>query len=684
MTIYNQNISENDINYEKNLSSIFNNFSSEPTEGQKKYLLSKEIEPTPFSGIRFGTYRDQPSTIIPYQNVEGNIVCLQHILPDGKKIFHKGSASSGTFFPITPIEGVEIVFLTEGYATAHSLQQVALKMEQQASVVSCGSVSNIPIVAKALKGKHKDINIIIAPDRPKNFTGSEPVNKAVQSCRDLGINKFVFPMKMEEGDDWNDLLKEFSIPAVLTDVEDQLSNPDLSILKEEEVETPSLEPKPFPFQYLPSNSIEYARELANKNMIADSIVGGSILALCSLLVQRNATIKASHTQHPLSLFILTVAESGEGKTTIENHLKRPIEDKERVDYKLYKEEFNIASHILKLWEKDTKNLNNEAFREYFKMNPKPKMPRDPKIIMSDATTEGILKQFNIGKSSLGLFTAEGAKVFGGYSMGKEREMHTVGTLSCLWDGDPVERTRGGDGEGMKLFNKSLTTNILIQNQPFEKVWGNELFQTQGILARFLISRPSPKAGTRIRGLEPLIFDQHSEFVARVNELLNKGDKDNDDVLELTIDKEAHKLNIEYYNLIEVETGIGGRYQDIKAFASKTAEQARRIAGVIKLFEDTDAIAIDASAMKRGIFLAKWYLDECLRISNDDLEDQNEANQKKLLRILEKKGPLNIREIIQAYPVRNLRKKSCIKPLIYSLKNQNKILQDGLERWKILK
>lgn len=690
MTISNQTISENDINYEKNLSSIFNKFSSEPTEEHKEYLLSKGIEPTPFMGIKYGTYfhkgEEHPSTIVPYQNVEGNIICLQHILPDGDKVFHKGSTSSGTFFPITPIEEAEIVFLTEGYATAHSLQQVALKMEQEASVVSCGSVTNIPLVAKALKGKYRDINIIIAPDRPKNFTKNDPVNKAVQGCRELGINRVVFPMEMQKGDDWNDLLKEFSIAEILTDIEKQLDNPahhgGQGQEDDQEVETLSLEPEPFPFESLPSNAVEYAKELAVKNMISDSIVGGSILSLCSLVVQGNARIKTSHnTTHPLSLFILSVAESGEGKTTIESFLKQPIEYKEKFDYLKYKEEKQLFYHSLKIWEKDTKNMTNEEFREYIKKNPRPKMPPDPKIIMSDATTEGILKQFNIGKYSLGLFTAEGVKVFGGYSMSKEKEMHTVGTLSCLWDGDPIERTRGDEKENLKLFDKSLTTNILIQNKPFEKVWGNDLFQTQGILARFLISRPIPKAGTRIRGLEALIFEYESVFSSRVRKLLNKNE--DSDLLEITLSNDAHKLNIEYYNSIEVETGIGGKYQDIKAFASKTAEQARRIAGVITLFEDSNSTEIDANAMERGITLAKWYLDECLRISNDDLRDQDKSNQNKLLKILEKKGPLNVREIIQAYPVRNLRKKSCIETMIEILKEKNKISQNEQNKWGLV-
>ena len=685
MTTYNESITDSTVNYENNLSSTFMNFSSDPTENHKKYLKDKGINPTAFLGIKYGSYKDKPSTIIPYQNIKGNIVCLQHILQDGNKIFHKGSTSSGTFFPIKPIDEAEAIFLTEGYATAYSLQEIADKLEMPASVVSCGSISNIPVVAKDILDKYKEISIIIAPDRPKSFSKNDPVNKSIERCRSLGINKFIFPMESKNGDDWNDIIKEYSIAEILNDIESQLDKPfqKIEFIDDDVQESVSLEQESYPFECLPFNAVDYAKELAVKNMVADSIVGGSILALCSLVVQGNTRIKSSHSTHPLSLFVLSVAESGEGKTTIENFLKKPIESKEKIDYLKYKEDIQIFQHSLNVWQHETKKLNKDEFIEYIKKNPRPNMPADPKIIMSDATTQGILRQFNTGKDSLGLFTAEGVKIFGGYSMQKDNEMHTIGVLSCLWDGEPIEKTRGDEKENLKLFDKSLTSNILIQNHPFsESVWGKPIFHTQGILARFLISRPMPLAGTRIRGLDAITLEHASSFNSRVYNLLNKQERD--ELKEISLSNDAHRLNIQYYNSIEKESGTGGKYQDIRAFASKTAEQARRIAGVIALFEDYSTNEIDSSVMERAIKLSQWYLDECLRISNEDLKDEDESNQNKILKILEKKGSLTVRDICRVFPDKKLRKSKSINPLIDSLKNQNKIVQDELKRWMILK
>ncbi len=683
----------------QDLQSIFHNFSLNPEESHREYWEEKcGYMP---ENVRYGKRDGKPVTVIPYQNIQEKISTLQYVPTNktGLKMFHKGVSSSGSFSPITPIERADIVFLVEGYATAISLNKIVSEMRETVSVVSCASVSNIPKVAKALKEKYQKITIIIAFDRPRDYTKADPVYKSLSECRGLGIKKFVFPLlegSKEDyennvgGRDWNDAFKEQSADEILSHIEEQIDTCETTELFKEQsqtdgeldLDTPLLKLEPFPFHFLPKQTMLYAKELAEKNMVADSIVGGSILAFCSLAVQANVEIVTSHTKHPLSLFVLTVAESGEGKTTIEKHLKQAVEYKEEFDYNSYRDELQLFYHQEKIWKKETEGLSSEEFISYIKTHPKPKRPPEPKLIMSDATTEGILKQFDRGKSSLGLFTAEGGRVFGGYSMSKEKEVHTIGTLSCLWDGDPVERTRGDEKEGMKLFHKNLTANIMIQNKLFDSVWKNELMQEQGILSRFLVARPEPKSGTRIRGLDPLNFEYESEFRKSISYLLNKSENVPEKRL-IPLSAAAHRLNIEYYNSVEKEAGVGGRYQDLKPFASKSAEQARRIAGVITLMENPEAEEIDNRSMERGISLARWYLDEALRISKEENQSYEESGEKKLLQLLEKKGAMPLRFIVQNFPNRKLRKIKFITPLLDSLEKKHKIKKNEINMWQLV-
>ena len=66
--------------------------------------------------------------------------------------------------------------------------------------------------------------------------------------------------------------------------------------------------------------------------------------------------------------------------------------------------------------------------------------------------------------------------------------------------------------------------------------------------------------------------------------------------------------------VEREQLKGGAYETITSTASKSAEQAARLASVLTLFRDFDALSIDASAMQHGIELARYYLDEAKRLA----------------------------------------------------------------------
>ena len=84
---------------------------------------------------------------------------------------------------------------------------------------------------------------------------------------------------------------------------------------------------------------------------------------------------------------------------------------------------------------------------------------------------------------------------------------------------------------------------------------------------------------------------------------------------------ASMKNKEFYKAIELQSGVNGTYYHVRYFAAKIAEQSRRIAGVISLFENSSSEEISEKNMSKGITLAQWYLDEVLRIhNNENLED----------------------------------------------------------------
>lgn len=86
----------------------------------------------------------------------------------------------------------------------------------------------------------------------------------------------------------------------------------------------------------------------------------------------------------------------------------------------------------------------------------------------------------------------------------------------------------------------------------------------------------------------------------------------------------------------VEAGLvkGGEFSAIPGHASKSAEQAARIAGVMTAWENIDAREVTARTMADAITLAQFYLSEALRLhdaANVSAEvDRAEALRKWLL------------------------------------------------------
>ena len=112
-------------------------------------------------------------------------------------------------------------------------------------------------------------------------------------------------------------------------------------------------------------------------------------------------------------------------------------DFQYADWRIRHGAWSAQEASIKRRSKLTLQERTEALRE---LGQAPRPPLKPERIISDLTTEGILKMFGEALPSLGVFTAEGAVVTGGYSMRDENVAATGGTLSALWDG---ERTSQG-------------------------------------------------------------------------------------------------------------------------------------------------------------------------------------------------------------------------------------------------
>jgi hypothetical protein len=344
---------------------------------------------------------------------------------------------------------------------------------------------------------------------------------------------------------------------------------------------------------------------------------------------------------PLSLFCLTIAESGARKSTVDKMALAPhsrYQRELRQNYKIEKENYQIEleayNSIKKTVTSQKKVSQDEMARELKKLN-KPEKPVEPLFICQEPTLEGLQKSYENGLPSQGFFNDEGAQVFGGNAMNADNAAKTAAGLSRFWDGSTIIRTRAGEGESLYLNNRRLASHLMIQPIISNKIFKNEILMQQGILGRYLVAHPKSLAGTRFIVIEKESAEREKNKEAidsyniLITELLNKPYKTNEDgglnFDSIILEDGSYELWVNVFNGIEMELTEQGKYPHLKPTAQKMGENILRIAGLFSIVDSTPKITIDQ--MERACKLGLYYLEQFhIAITKTEIESEiNTAN-----------------------------------------------------------
>ncbi len=214
-----------------------------------------------------------------------------------------------------------------------------------------------------------------------------------------------------------------------------------------------------------------------------------------------------------------------------------------------------------------------------------------------------------------LSSDEAAKVVGGHSMTPENSMATFGIFNSLWDGSPFRNDRVLSGSSY-IASPRLTVALSGQEEPAKKLFGNGLAENTGLIARFLVVQAPDRAGHRIR-YKPDKRDWAIVlgFAEKVKALMERPLPIEDDVCRpraIDVTPEAERCIEAYYDEVEPEQQEGRLYEDFRATASKSVEQAYRIAGILAGWQSPDTPLVTIETMEAAIALARFYLNEAKR------------------------------------------------------------------------
>lgn len=176
-------------------------------------------------------------------------------------------------------------------------------------------------------------------------------------------------------------------------------------------------------------------------------------------------------------------------------------------------------------------------------------------------------------------------------------------------------------------------HLMVQPVAARPLLSDPVASGQGFLARFLITEPHSAIGTRLGEIQPNVANVAIVAASvRLSEILGHPLPTSEncpqelDPRQLTLSPEARELLVQYYRATEIAQASGGDLEQVRSFASKSPEQAARIAGVLTLWKDLGASSVSSDVMSDAIELAQFYLLEAKRLSEAALisDDINKA------------------------------------------------------------
>ncbi len=448
--------------------------------------------------------------------------------------------------------------------------------------------------------------------------------------------------------------------------------------------------EPFPFDALGQVPGKAANAICELVKAADSVCGLSILAAIALAVQAHANVDIGYGIRPISLFCLSIAESGERKSAVDRIAISMIKSWQKAEERCFIQQHNVYRDQHALWDKRKKDALNKNNAEQLlsDLPPEPVPPLQPYIICEEPTYEGLVELYKIGQPTAGIFSDDGGRLVGGYAFNEDNKLKTAAGLSSIWDGNDISWVRKSDGS-LTLRGKRLSVHLMLQDVALQSLIHGGVLEKQGLLSRFLLVQPDQLAGSRTfvdknPSTHSAIVDFNDLMVKLLDQRLPideaspKKNELNPRTLKPT--SEAQKLWVDYYHEVEFQEGPDGKYSSVRSFASKSGEQAFRIAATLALADDLNVMEISAEQMRRGMTLARYFLNETLRVFSGLAISQKTKNANILFKWMvrhpdkRKEGWFTIRTLMQFAP-NALREGSVLQEAIRVLQDHGYVTVD---------
>lgn len=393
-----------------------------------------------------------------------------------------------------------------------------------------------------------------------------------------------------------------------------------------------LDAEPYPHATLPDGIRAAVEEVQAFVKAPFPLVASSAIGALSLAVQAYVDVeRAQKLNSPVSLFLLTIADSGERKSTCDGFFSKALRDYEQEQAEAMKPELERYQADLDSWnaerdgllaaikEASKKSKSTDKLRDELTQlqHDKPEPPRIPKILLGDETPENLAWRLAKEWPSAGIVSSEAGAVFGSHGMGKDSIMRNLALYNVLWDGGTHSIGRR-TSESFTVKGARLTTALQVQEATLRE-FNNKvgiLARGTGYFARFLIAWPESTQGTRLFTEAPEHWPHLAAFNRRISAMLSAPAPINaDGSLEpglLKFSPKAKERWIEFHDSIEKMLSSGKELYDVRDVASKSADNAARLSALFHVFTHGADGSIGADSFESASCIVAWHLSESRR------------------------------------------------------------------------
>ena len=222
----------------------------------------------------------------------------------------------------------------------------------------------------------------------------------------------------------------------------------------------SANPASFPTDALGQVLGEAAIAIQKGVQCSPVIVGQSLLATAALATQGHANIEVDGRVYPLSLFCMTISESGERKSSADRFALAPIQELQRERCESHRQEMLTYELKHDRFKQERGELVRSKTSVDFDILSEPQAPAEPIFLAQDPTLEGLHQSLHRGYRTQGCFNDEAAMIIGGHGMRDENLIKTLAGYSKLWDGSPIQRMRSS--ESFHVDDSRLSMHFMMQ------------------------------------------------------------------------------------------------------------------------------------------------------------------------------------------------------------------------------